>query len=374
MDALVTDVQHRAAVAGLRGLGRSGLRVAGIGTHRAAAGLRSRYCAARAVAATGGDELARTVSRLAAEHGPLVVYPATEEAIEALLHAWGELPASAILPYPGPEVLSEIRDKRRLPELAATAGLRAPETLLEVPAAELAGVTPAAPPPWIAKPATPAGGFHGAQLVGSIADLRAWARDRRFPPGEPLLVQEPVAGPLESLELVLGRDGTVVERFQLTSERTWPVTAGSISFATGVAPDDELIERAARMLAGAGYWGLAHIDFVASPEGPVVLDVNPRFYSCLPLALASGVNLPAAWHAVAVGEPFSPASYDPGVSFRWLEGDLMAALSGHPRRLLQRAPKPRAGAMWAADDPLPAALMGTGIVTMRLRRLLKRGG
>ena len=57
------------------------------------------------------------------------------------------------------------------------------------------------------------------------------------------------------------------------------------------------------MLAELGYWGLAQVDYVETPAGYTLLDVNPRFYRCLPLAVACGTNLPALWHAVTVGRP-----------------------------------------------------------------------
>src|SRR3954453_19763723 len=118
-DALVTDVHIRWAVAGLRGLGRHGLRTIAVGPDRAAAGVWSRYAAARAVAPDSVADprgFAEVVGRLAAERGPLVVYPGHEEAIDALFEA--PLPAEAILPYPGAAITQGLRDK---PALAAYA-------------------------------------------------------------------------------------------------------------------------------------------------------------------------------------------------------------------------------------------------------------
>ena len=51
-----------------------------------------------------------------------------------------------------------------------------------------------------------------------------------------------------------------------------------------------------------GFGGLAQLQFVQAPGGaPALIDVNPRFYGSLPLALACGVNLPDAWHALVSG-------------------------------------------------------------------------
>ena len=113
------------------------------------------------------------------------------------------------------------------------------------------------------------------------------------------------------------------------------------------------------MLAEAGYWGLAQVQFIDTPDRPELIDVNPRFYGSLALALAAGVNLPAVWHAVVTGGPVTaPGRYRVGVTYRWLEAELMAALHGRPRLIARRAPAPRTGAMWSRDDPRPGVLLG----------------
>ena len=183
-------------------------------------------------------------------------------------------------------------------------------------------------------------------------------------------------GPILSVELILDREGNLVARFQHVTQRTWPAAAGSIALATSVTPDEALVYRTASMLADIGYWGLAQVDFVETPAGPVLLDVNPRFYRCLPLALACGTNLPALWHAVTSGRAVgSPQGYRVGVTYRWLEADFVAAVRGAPRRLLHRTPVPNTGASWAAGDPVPGFLLGAGAVTDRvLRRTGLRSG
>jgi predicted ATP-grasp superfamily ATP-dependent carboligase len=190
-------------------------------------------------------------------------------------------------------------------------------------------------------------------------------------PREELLVQERAVGPLVSVELVLDRDGDIAARFQHVTQRTWPSAAGSIARATSVEPDEALVYRTAGMLADIGYWGLAQVDYVETPAGHVLLDVNPRFYRCLPLAVACGTNLPALWHAVVVGRDVgSPGTYRTGMTYRWLEADLVAAVRGAPERLLERTPQPRTGAAWAAGDPLPGVLLGMSAVGSRVLRKL----
>ena len=192
------------------------------------------------------------------------------------------------------------------------------------------------------------------------------------PAAEPLLVQERVKGPLVSIELVIDREGRLVARFQQVTRRTWPSAAGSIALATSVEPDEGLVSRTAAMLAELGYWGLAQVDFVETPSGFTLLDVNPRFYRCLPLAVACGTNLPALWHAVAVGRPVGePGTYRTGMTYRWLEADFVAAVRGAPARLFERAPQPSTGAAWASGDPLPGVLLSVSALASRVMRMLR---
>ena len=361
-------------MAGLRGLGISGVAVTALAPSWSGAGLWSRFATDRTVGPDPGRDpagFADEVGRVSAARGAMVVYPGREEAIEALLDHWDTLPRGVVMPYPWPAPLRAIRDKTRLPELAGAAGIPTPATRTVAAAEALA----ASPPefPCIVKPGDPVGRLKSAHLVRGPDELDSLLRRRRVPPDERVLVQEWARGPVLSLEVVLGRRGEVVGRFQQRTERTWPVAAGSIAFGTSVRADEELVRRAARMLRDAGYWGLAQLDFVATVEGPVLVDVNPRFYSCLPLAIACGVNLPAAWHAVALGGGARcPEAYPTGVSFRWLEGDLVAAARGSPKRLLRRAPPPRTGSMWAWHDPLPGIVLAIGVVGSRVRRTIRR--
>ena len=368
MDALVTDVHTRAAVSGLRGLGRGGVKVLAVAPRATAPGMWSRFASERAVAAHAVRDPAAFAARvdgLAVERGPLVVYPVQEEAIDALYGASPGLSPEAILPYPGVGPLRLLRDKRELPRLAAEHGFATPDTLAEGRAGDLACAD--LPTPCVVKPVGKGGAIPTAVPIDSREELRRLLG--QLPAGEPLVVQKRLRGPLVSLGLVIGRDGRLVSRFQHLASRTWPAAAGSSALAISVAPDEALAARARTLLDEAGYWGLAELEFIATRRGPALIDVNPRFYGCMPLPIACGLNLPAIWHAVVVGGALpSPAPYRVGVTYRWLKADVTAAVHGRPRRLLQRSRGPRTGAMWAGDDLLPSALLAAP----RGERILER--
>jgi predicted ATP-grasp superfamily ATP-dependent carboligase len=367
VDAIVPDAHLSAAVAGIRALGWGGLHVLAVGPSWTAPGLWSKQAVARAVAPSViGDPrgYAERLGQLAAGNGPVVMYPSREETIDVMLaHAsrWSDI----VLPFPDGDVLTAVRDKGQLADTVAGGGFETPASRFEASARELRGVT--FEEPVVVKPTRPVSRLKTARLARDPEHLRRLLEG--VPDDEQLLVQERVRGPLVSVELVLDRAGQLAARFQQRTQRTWPAAAGSIALATSVEPNDLLIARVAWMLAEIGYWGLAQVDFVETDRGFTLLDINPRFYRCLPLSIACGTNLPALWHAVAVGRNVGgPREYRVGVTYRWLEADLVAALRGSPRRLLGRAPAPHTGPTWAAGDPLPGVLLGaSGMLERGLR-------
>jgi predicted ATP-grasp superfamily ATP-dependent carboligase len=371
MRALVTDAHLRNAVSGIRGLGRGGVEVVAVGRSLATAGRWSRYTTVRAVAPDVLDDpagLAQAVVGLAREHGPLVLYPCQEESIDALLAA--DLPPEAVSCWPSADAVRAVRDKTRLPELAAAAGLRTPRQFHCGPLAALDAVPRF---PVVVRPVAKGQALAYPHAVGSeaeLAELRV-----QLPAAERVIVQELASGPLTAAVVLLDRDGSLVASFHQVARRTWPPGAGPSTLAVSIPPDPALADQCAQVLRGAGYWGLAELQFVGTPEGPALIDINTRFYGSMALALASGVNFPALWHVVASNERPPPASgYRVGVTYRWLQAEVLTALHGRPGVLLRRPPRPRTGAMWASDDPLPGVLMGVRVIGEWLRSRLRRGG
>lgn len=369
--ALVTDVHLRSTLGGIRGLGTGGIEIVGLGPHRSAAGLWSRYASHRVVAPDVLDDpagFARAVARAAEPHAPCIVYPSREESVDALLTA--PLPDRVMLPYAGAESLC-LRDKSVLGEQAPGAGLSAPRTYAEATAAELRSHT--VPTPCVVKTRWPGETPETAVMVVSAEELERLLGD--LPDDQVLIVQEHVSAPLLSLALVIRRDGGLAARFQQRITHTWPAEGGTTRRAIGVAPDASLVARLQELLGQVGFWGLAQFDILDAPSGAVVLDVNPRFFDSMPLAIASGVNLPAVWHAVAEGdETIRPADYRLGVRFRWLQSELLALHRRAPGAGERSTGGPVAPAVWSRDDPVPSVL-NTGAVARELAsRTLSRTG
>jgi predicted ATP-grasp superfamily ATP-dependent carboligase len=360
-------------VAAVRAFGQAGLRPIVAAPTGSAAGLWSRYRSGRIVGAdpvARPEDFVRLIGSIAEGGADVVIYPGQEESLDALLAHSDLLPPSAQLPYPGAAEVDQLRNKATMKRHAETVGFRPPATLFDGTAAGLLAAE--LDPPYVVKPLAKASEIAMTTIVESRRALETLLRD--VPGHERVIAEERVIGQLIAVSLVLDRDGRVVAQFQQRSRRTWPADAGPSSVAVSTAPDPELIERSAALLVDAGFWGLAQIQYLAGQDGvrgPI--DVNPRFFGSLPLALAAGANLPVAWHAVATGAPVDgPAPYREGVTYRWLEADVLAAIHGMPRYLLERQAHPKTGAMWSGDDPLPGVVLATAAATGWFARQLPR--
>jgi len=369
MDALVTETHLPAGVAGLRAAGSGGLGVVAMGPSARTAGLWSRFARASAVAPDVLDDpvgFATAVGRLAVEHGPLVVYPVQEEAIDALIDA--DLPAEAMLPYPAAQAVRRLRDKRALPGLFAEGGFRTAATLAEGTASEL--LEASLPCPCVLKPTGKGGAMGTAEVMRSEAHLHSVLTG--LPPHEPLLVQERLSSPMGSLALVVARDGRLVARFQHSVKRTSRL--GTTVVAAASRQTSGWLSAPQRCSAAQVTSGSRSSTISIPPRGPAFIDVNPRFYGSMPLAGAAGVNLPVAWHSVGTnGAAGSPGDLRIGVTYRWLEGDVVAAIQGAPDILTRRCAPPKVGDMWARDDPMTSVVCGSQILAKRVwRRVPKR--
>lgn len=268
---------------------------------------------------------------------------------------------------PAREVVGALLDKERLAGAAAAVGLATPRT----------GVTAGGPPVVVKsvvhfEPGRREGRWE-ARVAATPAALRHTLREAADA-GVLVTVQQFVPGRLMALTLVLDRQGVSLGRSQQESTVTWPREAGRSARAVTVPVDGPLAEASRRLLSAAGWHGLAQLQFLHAPGArPVLIDVNPRLYGSVALAVAAGACLPDLAARVLRGEQVTAVpDARPGVRYRWLEGDLRAAFTGPARRRdLTSALRPargRVGPVWDPRDPRPALVASRDLAWRALRR------
>lgn len=273
---------------------------------------------------------------------------------------------------PDAAALATLLDKHLLSAAAQRHGVRTP------------GVVDGAPSRWpvVAKPAQ----HHQpgatvarweAQVVdapGVLAALRAAAAAA----GVSLLVQEHVAGDLVALVLVRDRDGRLVGRSQQRAVRTWPPRAGVSARAVTVPVDERLVEGAAALLSDVRWVGPVELQYLVPADGePCLIDVNPRVYGSVGLAVAAGVPVPHLGALTLIGEAVDPVpDGQPGVVYQWLQADLRSTWAARPGAAaaaevlgVLRVSRP---AVWDVRDPAPSAAAAARLAARALRRVARR--
>jgi hypothetical protein len=136
--------------------------------------------------------------------------------------------------------------------------------------------------------------------VAAGADTRRVADERELRAvlghyGDAWLVQQCVSGRTLSFGGVIAQGrllGAAVSEYR----RTWPPAAGNVSFSVTISPPPGLQDQVAALLRHVGWEGLFELELIEQPQGAITpIDLNPRPYGSMALAVASGANLPALW-------------------------------------------------------------------------------
>ena len=378
---LVTeDAPAYGVLAGLRALRSAGddpwLAVTGRGAY-------SRRSRARAGVvevpdpASDRDGYVAALAHAAARLEVAAVLPGTEMGLVALSTARDVFPPGVALGTADADTVRRATDKLELERLAVDAGLATPPTS-HITRAEVESGTAIALPAIVkaARTRTPTkeNGF-----VSSFV-RRATTREElldavRAVPGDIVLIQPALEGYLTATSGVAWR-GEVVAMAHQVARRIFPPQCGITAFAETVTPDPALEAGVSRLIGALGWSGIFQVQFVSSGGVSYLIDLNPRMYGSLALAVAAGLNLPAIWADLLLGRPPRAGICKVGARFRSEERDLAAlgaAMIAADWRTVLDVLRPRRGtthALGALRDPMPL-LMGGRLD--RIRRAQARG-
>jgi predicted ATP-grasp superfamily ATP-dependent carboligase len=341
MRILVTDGETRAALAAVRALGARGHSVHAVtaGPHNLAGASRFAASEHRATDPSGDPKgWTRAIEQLARDLGVELLLPVSDVSL-GTLYAFG---VEERLPVAGPtrEAHELAVDKHALLERASRLGLDCPCSVLIQGSPQLEELPPTLRFPVVLKPRRTClltGGRWvkaAVRILRTPDDLRAAREDAAH--GDALL-QEFVPGHGEGIFL-LAREGRTLVSFAHRRLREKPPTGGTSVLCESIAPDPELLERSSRLLESLCWTGVAMIEFRRSPTGRVALmEVNPRLWGSLQLAIDAGVDFPSLLVDLHRGAEIPPVEPRLGVRSRWLLGDLDHLLISLRSRSTRRA-------------------------------------
>jgi len=422
MDVLVTDGHWRKTLALVRSLGRKGVRVTVGERTFLNTSFFSKYCSRRLVYPSPRRSPRQFIEFITKEIGKNryeCLYPMEEETLLLLAQHQSEISKHTYLLIPEIKKIEFVRDKGTLLQFAEAHGIPIPRTIYDPATPEpckvqdsrpestvvqgsgsesnvvqdspasnvvqgLASQLDSIPIPAVIKPRISSGSF-GIAYVRKKEDLIALYQKIHthypFP-----LVQEwiPDGGGTFGFSALLDETSNVKAVFIHKKVRMYPVQGGPSTLREGVE-HPRIMELGMSLLKSLKWVGVAMVEFKVDPRDgiPKLMEVNPRFWGSLHLAVISGVDFPYLMLRIARGDPFDPVlNYTVGKRCRWLLfGDLLHFLK-NPYRFHLRPPffhffdPDTAYDIISKKDPLPIlgamATFFTFLYDSEMKRFLER--
>ena len=328
---LILDGNQRSALAATRSLGRRGIPVTVADeTGRSLAG-SSRYCQEHfsyPSPTERPDDFLAAIQRNVAARAVRVILPMTEVSAYLLATNRDQF-APAVVPLPDADKWGQIADKCRLLQLAQQLQVPAPTTLFPANADELAAAAEHIGFPVVLKPCLSKIWSRGrctataVHVVRNPSELDTLTAAHGYLRDFPLAIQAYVPGSGLGV-FALYDHGKAVAFFAHRRIREKPPRGGVSVLSESVAVRADLQTYATRLLDHVQWHGVAMVEFRGTADGiPHLMEINPRFWGSLQLAIDSGVDFPGMLYDLALGTAPAPlAAYRTGVRSRWLLGDL----------------------------------------------------
>ncbi len=343
---MVLDGETRKGLAVVRSLGKMRLSVGVVSSDANGIAMKSRYGAERFVAPDAKSEPARFVEWLAElveQWKPTMLLPLTDRTVTLVLAEEERFAGLCILPFVPNALFRTVADKAELVRIARTLGVPAPRTVEIPPVAErpdsLRAEIDSFPYPAVLKPAI-SEVVHGGRFVKTAVRYMENAQqvDHSIDPSRndafqdvPHLLQEKIPGVGVGV-FVLCHEGEVLARFAHRRKLEKPPTGGVSVLSESISLADAPMEEAEALVTHLRWSGVAMIEFKETPEGEhYLMEINPRFWGSLQLAIDAGVDFPALLYQLyqdgfsKEGETLERfrkeiTPYETGYRLRWLMG------------------------------------------------------
>jgi predicted ATP-grasp superfamily ATP-dependent carboligase len=410
MRVLVTDGHFRKTLATVRSLGQKGVHVTVGERTFLNTSFFSKYCAKRLVypspRLSPNQFIEFFLKEIERNHYDCL-FPMEEETLLLLVKYHSDISRYSYLLSPDVKKIEFTRDKRNLMQFAETHGIPAPKTFQIAPELfkvqgsraesdkvenrstssslmDLARVVDEIPIPAVIKPRISSGSL-GIVYVKKREDLLpSYQRvHEQFPFP---IVQEwiPDGGGMYGLSALFDETSNVKAAFVHKKLRMFPVQGGPSTLGEGVE-HPHIMELGLSLLQSLNWVGIGMVEFKVDPRDgiPKLMEVNPRFWGSLQLAIISGVDFPYLILRMARRERFEPIfRYAVGKRFRWLLlGDILHFLKNPNRFHLDPSffhffDPDISYDVLSKDDPLPflgsVATFFTFLYDPEMKRFLER--
>ncbi|MDO8125421.1 MAG: ATP-grasp domain-containing protein [Candidatus Hermodarchaeota archaeon] len=312
----VTDASYKHTLAAVRSLGRKQIEVIAGSSSRYAQAFYSKYCKKKLIYPPLEEEtrFIRVMDRLLKTEKVDVLLPIGYQATAVLSKYQEQFSKRVQMPIAQQDSLRIAGNKNETLEFAEQLGLRIPRFYRKIDEINQF--------PVVIK------GSEGAGQVWYATSKKDLAK-QHF---DGQIIQEYIPGEGYGF-FALYNHGKLRAFFMHRRIREYPITGGP-STAAESTYDPNLKQLGMKLLEGLNWHGVAMVEFKKDRRDGkyTLMEVNPKFWGSLDLAISSGVDFPYLTAKMAMDGDIQPVySYQVGNRFQWLFPDELLHLAARPQ-------------------------------------------
>lgn len=315
MKVFITDASFKHTLGAVRCLGRRGIHVIAGSSYKCSQSFYSKYCKKRVIYPDPGkeDEFINFMLNYVKNNEIDVLLPIGYLTTTVLSKHKDKFSPYTKIPIADWDSMKIASDKYRTMELAKKLGVKIPKTFDENDKIENF--------PVVIKGLKESGRVHYANSFKELAEFKTVDS----------IVQEYIPGEGYGF-FALFNKGKVRAIFMHKRVREYPITGGPSTVAESIY-EPKLKELGLKLLEDLNWHGVAMVEFKKDHrDGEFkLMEINPKFWGSLDLAIASGVDFPYLAVKMAVDDDVEPVfKYETGIRFRWLFPDDLLHLFANP--------------------------------------------
>lgn len=333
---LILDGMWNKTLAAVRSLGKRGFHLTVGEWTRFSTALFSKYCSRKIIYPSPVSEPDAFIDYIINEiksNKYEMVLPMELSTQMLLIRHREEIEKFTRLPFADYESISNIQDKAWLMKFAISNKVPCPKTFFPENPADGEALKDEFDYPVVIKPRSSSGsrGICYVKEPSGLAEAYRTVHDK-YP--RPIIQEYIPNGGAYGVGALFNYSSEPRASFVYKRLREYPVTGGPSTLRESI--NNKKIEDIALSLLKSLKWkGIAMVEFrVDARDGtPKLMEINPRFWGSLQLAILSGADFPYLLYKLAVNGDVEPLyNYKLGIKSRWLiPGDIMHFLNNPDR-------------------------------------------
>jgi predicted ATP-grasp superfamily ATP-dependent carboligase len=335
LKVLITDAENKHSLGAIRSLGKKGIEVVAASNFDKSVSFYSKYCKKHYLYSNQKNEIEfiSDIIRIIKKENCDVLLPIGYNSCKVVSKYKQMLTQYVKVPISDYESMQIASDKNETVKFAINCGVSTPKTVFpkSLSESEIDEISKSLKYPVVLKAPEETG---SVKYANNEQELQVMYREvcTRFQDqikaGKTLQIQEYVPGEIYGF-FALFNNGKIRAIFAHKRLHQYPSTGGPSTMAQSFY-DPELNAIGLKLLTPLNWHGVAMVEFKKDTRDNKykLIEINPKFWGSLDLAIASGVNFPYLACKMCIDGDIEPEfEYNKNLIFRWVAPDLLYSIS-----------------------------------------------